>query len=85
VMANMANAGPMPVPQASVLAELGLAYAIYPSLTSLVAAQAMETALRALKDHGIGQPEALFDFAEFCSLIGFDEVRDFERKWGKAP
>lgn len=85
VMANMANAGPMPVPPASVLAEIGLAYAIYPSLTSLVAAQAMETALRNLKDHGIGQPEAIFDFGEFCSLIGFDEVRAFERKWGKAP
>jgi 2-methylisocitrate lyase-like PEP mutase family enzyme len=83
-MANMSNGGKSPVPNASVLAEIGYAYAIYPSLTSLVACTAMEKALRALKDHGIGEPEGLFDFNEFCSLIGFEEVWEFEKTWGKA-
>jgi 2-methylisocitrate lyase-like PEP mutase family enzyme len=84
-MANMANGGSSPVPVASVLEEIGFAYAIYPSLTSLVAASAMEAALRNLKEHGIGEPDGIFNFKEFCSLIGFDEVWEFERKWGKIP
>ncbi len=47
-------------------------------------AAAMETALRDLKDHGIGEPDGLFNFQEFRSLIGFDQVWDFKRKWGNA-
>ena len=82
VMANMSNGGLSPVPHTSVLAEIGYAYAIYPSLTSLAAASAMEQALRGLKDNGIGQPDGLFDFTEFCRLIGFEDVWAFERKWG---
>ena len=84
VMANMSNGGSSPVPHASVLAEIGYAYAIYPSLTSLVAATAMEKALRDLKDHGVGEPEGIFSFKEFCSLIGFEDVWAFEKEWGKA-
>lgn len=84
VMANMANGGLTPVPKAAALAEIGYAFAIYPSLTSLVAAHAMEKALVELKDKGEAEPAELFDFREFCSLIGFDEVWAFEQKWGKA-
>lgn len=84
VMANMSNGGSSPVPNASVLAQIGYAYAIYPSLTSLAASAAMEKALRDLKDHGLGEPDGLFSFSEFCSLIGFEDVWAFERKWGKA-
>jgi 2-methylisocitrate lyase-like PEP mutase family enzyme len=83
VMANMANGGLTPVPNADVLAELGYAFAIYPSLTSLVAASAIEKSLVDLKERGIGEPEGIFNFKEFCSLIGFDEVWAFEKKWGK--
>jgi 2-methylisocitrate lyase-like PEP mutase family enzyme len=83
-MANMSNHGKTPVPLAPVLAEIGYAYAIYPSLTSLAACAAMEKALIDLKQDGIGQPDGLFDFSEFCSLIGFEDVWAFERKWGKA-
>ena len=28
--------------------------------------------------------DGLFDFSEFCSLIGFEDVWAFEKKWGKA-
>ncbi len=83
VMANMANGGLTPVPNASVLEELGYAFAIYPSLTSLVAATAIEKSLVDLKEKGIGEPDDIFNFKEFSSLIGFDEVWEFERKWGK--
>lgn len=84
IMANMSNHGSTPIPPAKVLAEIGYAYAIYPSLTSLAAARAMEIALTDLKNQGIGQPDGLFDFNEFCSLIGFDDVWEFETRWGKA-
>ncbi|WP_380779830.1 oxaloacetate decarboxylase [Sphingomonas sp. R86520] len=84
VMANMANGGLSPVPNASVLAELGYAFAIYPSLTSLVAATAMEKALIDLKQNGVGEPDGIFNFKEFCSLIGFEDVWAFEKKWAKA-
>lgn len=82
-MANMSNHGKTPVPAAQVLAEIGYGYAIYPSLTSLAAAAAMEKALRDLKEHGVGEPDGLFNFGEFCSLIGFEEVWAFEEKWAK--
>lgn len=84
VMANMANGGLSPVPNASVLAELGYAFAIYPSLTSLVAATAMEKALIDLKQNGVGEPKGIFNFMKFCSLIGFEDVWAFEKKWAKA-
>lgn len=83
VMANMANGGVTPIPNASVLAEIGYSFAIYPSLTSLVAASAMERALVDLKEKGIGDPEGIFNFKEFCSLIGFENVWEFERKWAQ--
>jgi 2-methylisocitrate lyase-like PEP mutase family enzyme len=84
VVANMANGGLTPVPDANVLEEIGYAFAIYPSLTSLVAASAMERALRDLKERGKGEPEGIFDFKEFCSMIGFEEVWEFERKWSQG-
>jgi len=83
IMANMSNGGLTPVPNASVLAEIGYAYAIYPSLTSLAASAAMEKVLRDLKEGGVGQPDGLFDFYEFCSLIGFEDVWAFEKQWAK--
>ena len=83
VMANMANGGVTPVPNASVLEEIGYSFAIYPSLTSLIAAAAMEKALVDLKEKGIGEPEGIFNFPEFCSLIGFEEVWAFEKKWAQ--
>lgn len=83
VMANMSNGGYSPVPHTSVLEEIGYAYAIYPSLTSLAAAAAMEKALIDLKEKGIGQPDGLFSFNEFCSLIGFEDVWAFEKKWAR--
>jgi hypothetical protein len=27
----------------------------------------------------------LFDFKEFCSLIGFEDVWEFERRWAAGP
>ena len=85
MLANMADGGKTPILPAKVLEEIGYALAIYPSMTSLVAAAAMEKSLRALKEQGLSQvPEIdMFDFNEFCGLIGFKEVWEFEKRWAK--
>jgi len=83
VMANMADGGLTPILPAHTLAELGYAFAIYPSMTSLTAAAAMEQALTALKTAGAYEDQPIYDFKAFCSLIGFDEVWDFERRWAR--
>jgi len=85
MLANMADGGRTPILPAKVLEEIGFALAIYPSLTSLAAAAAMERALNTLKNAGVSQsPETpLFDFDEFCGLIGFQEVWDFDKRWAR--
>ena len=85
VMANMANGGLTPVLNAKALADLGYAFAIYPSMTSLIAVSAVETALLRLKNDGDGEPAdiPMFDFKEFCGMIGFQEVWDFEKHWAR--
>jgi 2-methylisocitrate lyase-like PEP mutase family enzyme len=87
MMANMADGGKTPILPAATLKEIGYAFAIYPSMTSLVAAAAMETALTMLKTSGLSQSPAIpmFDFGEFCRLIGFESVWDFERRWARGP
>lgn len=85
MMANMADGGKTPILPADQLRDIGYAFAIYPSMTSLVAAAAMEKALITLKEQGLsGSAETpLFDFKEFCGLIGFQDVWDFEKRWAR--
>ena len=87
MMANMSNGGLTPMRTAAELHAIGYGLAIFPALTSLAAAAAMETALVRLKDQGEGAPAnlPLFDFKEFCSLIGFEDVWEFERRWAAGP
>jgi 2-methylisocitrate lyase-like PEP mutase family enzyme len=86
MMANMSNGGLSPMRNAAELADIGYALAIFPAMTSLIAAAAMERALRRMKNEGTGEPDdmELFDFKRFCSLIGFEDVWAFERKWARA-
>jgi 2-methylisocitrate lyase-like PEP mutase family enzyme len=86
MMANMADGGKTPILSAATLQEIGYRLAIFPATTALAAAAAIETALTALKTTGTSTTSTapLFDFQEFCSLIGFEEVWAFERKWGEA-
>ncbi|WP_102108624.1 isocitrate lyase/PEP mutase family protein [Oceaniglobus roseus] len=86
MMANMADGGRTPILPAATLKDIGFSMAIFPALTGLAAAAAVETALRHLKDAGTSRsPDVpLFDFGEFNRLIGFQDVWDFEKKWGTA-
>ncbi|PEQ11393.1 carboxyvinyl-carboxyphosphonate phosphorylmutase [Novosphingobium sp. PC22D] len=85
VMVNIANGGVTPPLPAKDLADIGFAFSIYPSLSSLVAAKAIEQAFAQLRDDGNGEPNEppLFDFKEFCSLIGFEDVWAFDKKWAR--
>jgi 2-methylisocitrate lyase-like PEP mutase family enzyme len=86
MMANMADGGKTPIRSAKELAEIGYACAIFPAMTSLAALAAMENSLRVLKQTGTSlSPDVpLFNFEEFCRMIGFEEVWAFEKKWGRA-
>lgn len=83
MIANMADGGQTPMLSAAELEDIGFSCAIFPALASLAANAAVEQALRHLKTSGssIGSDTAMFDFQEFCKMIGFQEIWDFEEKW----
>ena len=85
MMANMADGGRTPIRSEKQLMEIGYQVAIFPATTALAAAHAAEAALCALKNDGTSQSPnlPLFSFAEFNSLIGFENVWEFEKKWAR--
>lgn len=85
MMANMADGGKTPIRSRAELADIGYKLAIFPSITGLAAAAAAENALQVLKNEGTSNSPnlPLFSFAEFNSLIGFEEVWEFERRWAR--
>ena len=85
MFANMSNGGLTPILPAKTLKAIGYSIAIFPAMTSLIALAAMRTALLRLKSEGLGESpdQEIFNFKEFCSLIGFEDVWAFEKKWAK--
>lgn len=87
LLANMVDGGGRtPLLPAARLKELGFSIAIYPSLGFLAAGAALRTAYRTLKRDGRTDvlPIDLYPFAEFNSLMGFQEVWEFEKRYGEA-
>ena len=86
MMANMADGGKTPIRSAAELEQIGYACAIYPAMTALAAAAAVKHALQRMRQTGTSaNPDVpLHDFNAFCSLIGFEEVWAFERRWADA-
>ncbi len=86
MMANMADGGRTPIRSRDELKAIGYAMAIYPSMTGLAAAHAVENALKVFVAEGTSNSPnlPLFPFSEFNSLIGFEEVWDFERRWARS-
>ena len=87
MMANMADGGKTPIYDKKKLVEFGYKFAIYPSITGLAAGAAIENAFRVFKDEGTSDSPQLplFNFREFQSLIGFEDVWEFERRWARSP
>jgi len=83
MMANMSDGGRTPIRPASELAEIGYACAIWPALAALSASAAIEKAYLNLKSAGTSlSPDVpLFSFDEFCRMVGFGEVWEFEERW----
>ena len=86
MMANMADGGKTPIRSKHELKDIGYALAIYPSISGLSASAAIENALQVFKQEGTSDSprSPLFNFREFQSLIGFEEVWAFERRWARA-
>lgn len=85
LVANMSNGGYTPMVTAAELEQMGFACAIYPALTGLVSAYAMERALTGLRETGRADPPGvgISSFSEFCEDIGFPAIWEFDRKWAR--
>lgn len=83
LVANMVESGRTPVLGAADLQALGYRLAIFPALGFLAAGAALQQAYGHLRQTGssIGNPAALHDFQGFSSVMGFDEVAAFDRRW----
>ncbi|MDQ0456753.1 isocitrate lyase/PEP mutase family protein [Rhizobium paknamense] len=84
LFANMVNGGRTPLLSAKRLEEIGYAVAIHPALGFLSAGAALANAYRDLKENGITSPEIdLYSFADFNTLLGFEDVWEFERRYAE--
>jgi 2-methylisocitrate lyase-like PEP mutase family enzyme len=85
MMANMSNGGYTPILTAADLQDMGYAAAIYPALSGLAATYAMESALTQLHETGDPNPTevGIASFRDFCEMIGFPAVWEFDRKWAR--
>jgi 2-methylisocitrate lyase-like PEP mutase family enzyme len=85
LLANMVSGGKTPVLSADQLAEIGFSLAIHPGLGFLSAGQALHNAYSELQKNGDVVDAPLHDFNEFCHILGFEEIWEFDKKWADAP
>jgi len=83
LLANMVEGGRTPLLESKTLEELGYRIAIFPALGFLGAAAALESVYRELKAAGSSTrlPVPLYDFKQFSTLMGFDWVAEFDRRY----
>jgi 2-methylisocitrate lyase-like PEP mutase family enzyme len=79
----MSDGGKTPIRSVNELKALGYRLAIWPAMAALSASYAMERAMLNLKENGtsLGDGPPLFSFDEFCKMVGFGAVWQFEEKW----
>ena len=65
-----------------VLVSMGFSLVIYPTVSFLSAADAMQSAFNELKTNGIVKKQSLQSFENFSKLIGFEDIYKFEDRWG---
>jgi 2-methylisocitrate lyase-like PEP mutase family enzyme len=85
LLANMVEGGRTPVKSRQVLEQLGYRIAIFPVTALLAATEAMAAAYAALKAQGssAGMAQPLYPFSQMSTLMGFQEVWDFEKKYAE--
>ena len=83
LLANMVEGGFSPVVPADTLARLGFAIAIYPGTGFLATAKTLENVYGHLKTSGssIDLKTASYSIGEMHELMGFGEVREFDKRW----
>lgn len=83
VMVNMADGTDTPIMNSEKLRDIGFSIAIFPGTSTLAATTAIYKALSHLKEYGTSQSEEieLYDFEQFCRLIGFEDIWAFDRRW----
>jgi 2-methylisocitrate lyase-like PEP mutase family enzyme len=83
LLANMANGGRTPILPADRLAAMGFALAIFPGAGFLAAAAALEETYADIRAHGVTTERSrLYDFDRFSRLLGFEDIWEFERRYG---
>jgi 2-methylisocitrate lyase-like PEP mutase family enzyme len=86
LLANMVEGGRTPILSAARLAEIGYNIAIYPAVGFLAVAAATERVYSHLLRHGDSTalpPAESYGFSRMCTLMGFPDVWDFERRWAR--
>lgn len=85
LLANMVEGGRTPVKSREVLEQLGYKIAIFPVTAMLAATQAMAAAYGTLKAEGSSAAlmQPLYPFTELSTLMGFQDVWDFEKKYAE--
>lgn len=85
LLVNMVNGGRTPLLPASDLQALGYRIAIYPALGFLAHGHAVRHAYQDLLDNGITTDAVpLYPFKDFNSLLGFEDVWAFEKKFAET-
>ena len=79
---KMVPDGPLSNLDSDFLASLGFNLLIYPSLGFLSSANAMKCAFDELKNDGLVKKQSMYNFDDFSKLIGFNDIYDFEKRWG---
>ena len=84
VVYNMASSGKTPFLAADEIAALGFKLVIYPNFLILAAMRAAGRVLDTLKQSGsiAGITNEIATFTEFFDLLGMDEVRELEERYG---
>jgi 2-methylisocitrate lyase-like PEP mutase family enzyme len=86
LLANMVEGGRTPILPAARLKQIGYDIAIYPAVGFLAVAAAAERVYGHLLRHGDSKalpPQESYGFDRMCTLMGFPEVWDFERRWAR--
>jgi 2-methylisocitrate lyase-like PEP mutase family enzyme len=85
LLANMVGGGRTPDVSAEQLKQFGYNIAIYPGVGFCAASAAVSEAFTYLKDHGsvIGLDLPQTNITELHTLMGFEDVWEFERKFGQ--
>ena len=79
---KMVPNGPLSNLDYRVLVSMGFTLVIYPTVSFLSAADAMQSAFNELKTNGIVKKQSLQSFENFSKLIGFEDIYKFEDRWG---